>query len=94
MNDPKGNFKNVKTLCNYEITSKLFYQKNTLFSIVLQFRTILLRYKPVGYREDNISKQIEKRYVQTVLSAVPSKIIPLCACIPSIRRPDCLQMRL
>ena len=33
------------------------------------------------YREEKISKQIEQHYVQTVLSAVPSKIIPLSQAI-------------
>ena len=36
---------NVKTLWNYEIMNQLFCQKNTLFMILLQFRTILFPYK-------------------------------------------------
>ena len=31
----------------------------TLFAILLQFQTILSPYKPVGYLEENINRQVE-----------------------------------
>ena len=41
---------NIKTLCTYEIIDKLFYVHiKKLTVILLQFRTILLLYKPLGY---------------------------------------------
>ena len=48
----------------------------TLFATLLQLQTTLLPHKPVCFREENMSKQIEKPYVPTVLSAVPTKITP------------------
>ena len=52
----------------------LSIKKNTLPLISLQFRTILLRYKPVWYWEENMDRQVEKPYGLKFLSAVPSKI--------------------
>ena len=45
--DPKRISKIYDTLCNYEMSC--FYQKITLFVILLQFQAILLPYKPVCY---------------------------------------------
>ena len=39
----------MKTLFNYEIMNKLFYQKDALLVILLQFRTIVLPSKHVSY---------------------------------------------
>ena len=76
--DPWGSSKiyNIKTLCKIEMINQLFYQKITLFMILLQFQTILLQNKPVCYREENINRQVEKPYALTILSAVPTKITP------------------
>jgi hypothetical protein len=44
----------MKTFFNYEIMNKLFYQKDALLVILMQFRTILLPSKHVSYWEENI----------------------------------------
>jgi hypothetical protein len=63
--DPYGVSKidHIKTLCNYETINKLFHQKKkTLVVILLQFRTILLPYKPLCYIEGNITNSTNLQY--------------------------------
>jgi hypothetical protein len=46
----------MKTLCNYDIMNKLFYQKNISFMILLHLRIILFPYKLRVTGEENICK--------------------------------------
>ena len=61
-----------KNLCNYEIINRLFYQKDTLFVILVYFRTIVFPYKLfVSEKRTFLGMQIEIPYFLAVLFSIP-----------------------
>ena len=71
--DPLGISKiyNIKTLCNYEIINKLFYQKNDFICGFIVTLNHFLPYKPVCYWEDNV-------IITLLICSNPYVLINLC----------------